>query len=905
MEDSQKEIEKRKKKVLEFLKNPKVWTVGFLALAIILGIYIRSMPMHDHGGTPGLWDVTTDTWTLGPDLDPWLFLRIAKTIEENGSIPEIDNMRNFPLGFDNRKETMLLPYLIYYTYRLVKPIYPTANMEYAGAIFPVIMFVLTILSFFLFTREIFVKKTRKSKIKANSIALISTLFMIVIPVFLSRTIAGIPEKESAAFFFMFLSFYLFLKGWKCEDFKESLIFGLTAGLSTSLMSLIWGGHIFVYLTVGISTFVMFLFKELNKKEISVYNAWIISSILFTLIVSDKYSIIDLFTSIASGSAIFVLFLILVDLMIWNTKISKYFKGIKIPKKIISLGVTLIFVILITSVLFGPSFVIEKIKAVQQMMFKPVEGRWNTTVAENRQPYFTEWAGNFGPFMFNIPLMLWMFILGATSMFKKATKKIGNKDSWILTGGFFLLILGIIFSRYSSSSILNGENFLSKIVYYGVVFLFLFLLGRIYFKDNKRENFRNISYPLIFLLSLLLISIFSARGAVRLIMVLGPVASIFLGYLIVESLYSFIKNKEENKKLAYGTLLVIVILISVIIFWNFFGEIKSQSYSMVPSYYNQQWQYAMSWVRENTPEDSVFGHWWDYGYWIQSIGGRATVLDGGNAITFWNYYMGRNVLTGDNPKDALEFLYAHDTDYFLIDSTDIGKYGAFSSIGSDENYDRYSWIHTMLRDKAQTQETQENIIYVYSGGTVLDEDITFEYNGEIVFLPKERAFVGGVLMPIHNLNGEVKQPEIIFVYNNKQYKIPMRYIAIEDKFLDFGSGIEAVGYLYPRITQTSSGMNKDDFGAMMYLSPRVTRGMLAQKYILNDPFNRWSNFELVHEEDSLIVKLLKSQEIEVGSFVYYGGLQGPIKIWKINYEGDEELQEKYLDKDASKYLSWRL
>ena len=49
------------------------------------------------------------------------------------------------------------------------------------------------------------KKNKKSVNRANLIALISSLFMIVIPIFLSRTIAGIPEKESAAFFFMFLS----------------------------------------------------------------------------------------------------------------------------------------------------------------------------------------------------------------------------------------------------------------------------------------------------------------------------------------------------------------------------------------------------------------------------------------------------------------------------------------------------------------------------------------------------------------------------------------------------------------------------------------------------------------------------------------------------------------------------
>src|SRR3990172_10160255 len=106
---------------------------------------------------------------------------------------------------------------------------------------------------------------------------------------------------------------------------------------------------------------------------------------------------------------------------------------------------------------------------------------------------------------------------------------------------------------------------------------------------------------------------------------------------------------------------------------------------------------MTWVRENTERNTVFGHWWDYGYWVQSIGERATVLDGGNAISYWNHMMGRYALTGTNETEALEFLYAHNTTHFLIDSTDIGKYPAFSSIGSDENYDRRSWISPFLKD----------------------------------------------------------------------------------------------------------------------------------------------------------------------------------------------------------------
>src|SRR3989344_7661115 len=79
-------VEERKKKAVAFFKKTNLWVVALLIVALILGYYIRALPMSDHGGEPGvqpgLWDITTNTWTLGPDLGPFLFLRYAKKIEK-------------------------------------------------------------------------------------------------------------------------------------------------------------------------------------------------------------------------------------------------------------------------------------------------------------------------------------------------------------------------------------------------------------------------------------------------------------------------------------------------------------------------------------------------------------------------------------------------------------------------------------------------------------------------------------------------------------------------------------------------------------------------------------------------------------------------------------------------------
>ena len=286
--------------------------------------------------------------------------------------------------------------------------------------------------------------------------------------------------------------------------------------------------------------------------------------------------------------------------------------------------------------------------------------------------------------------------------------------------------------------------------------------------------------------------------------------------------------------------------------------------------------------------SVFAHWWDYGYWLQSIGERATVLDGGNAIGYWNHFMGRHVLTGTDERTALEFLYAHNTTHLLIDSTEIGKYTAYSSIGSDENYDRLSWISSFAMDETQTQETSSETVYVYVGGTNVDEDILWEEDGKEVLLPQGGAGIGGFL--VKKSGEDFLQPIAIFVYQGKQYSIPLRFLYVNGALIDFNSGLHAGIFLYPKIKEISGGMNINPIGAAFYLSKRTIDSRLAQLYLFSQ---KSDYFQLVHTEENLVIENLKQQGVNIGDFVEYRGFQGPIKIWEISYPLDIQLNEDYL------------
>ncbi len=883
------ELEERKKRVIGFLTKKTTWIYYLILLFLVfISVYIRTRNI------PKLKDITTGTWTLGPDLDPFLFLRWAKYIVENGSLMVWDTMRNVPLGYNTSGEMKLLAYMIAWFYHFLSFFSKEVTVTYAAIIFPVFMAGLTAIAFFLFAREIFYKESEKTR---NIIALISTAFFILIPSLLPRTIAGIPEKESAAFFFMFLAFYFIIKAFTSEKLKKGLIFGILAGISTAGMALIWGGVLFVFFTIPLSFLFVFILGKVGKKELFIYLSWLIGSFMFMIPFSTRYAPINLVMSMSTGLAIGIFLIIAFSLVIMKTKrLDETRRKTKLPNEIFSLIVSGLILFLIILIVFGSGFVFEQVNEIKTSLITPMTDRFGLTVAENKQPYFAnDWKENFGPVKFNIPLYFWLFFIGSIVLFNSLIKSLKKKERIILTFSYFIFLICLIFSRYSPSSKLDGVSGLSLLVYFGGWICFIASFGYFYYKTFQKGDFHvfkdfNFSYILYFII--LTLGIIGARGGIRLIMVLGAVSPIAVAFLIVKSVKRYPKGGgDDATKLFFGILLVIVIISSVFTLWIYYQSNKSVAENFAPDYYHFQWQKAMSWVRENTPENAVFAHWWDYGYWLQSIGERATVLDGGNVMGYWNHLMGRYVLTGYQDKETMEYLYTHNTTHLLIDSTEIGKYTAYASIGSDENYDRYSWISTFLIDESQTQETNNQTTYFYTGGSSIDEDILWKENNTEIFLPKKAAGIGAIILE-KDKNNTILQPKAIFVFNGAPYRIPLRYAYFNKELHDFGSGLDAGVFLFPElIPLQGGGVNINEIGAAFYLSKRTIHSNLANLYLFDQ---KSDYFKLVHTESNLIIESLKQQKQDIGEFVYYQGFQGPIKIWEIKYPKDIKMNSSYLE-----------
>ena len=76
-----------------------------------------------------------------------------------------------------------------------------------------------------------------------------------------------------------------------------------------------------------------------------------------------------------------------------------------------------------------------------------------------------------------------------------------------------------------------------------------------------------------------------------------------------------------------------------------------------------WPSALKWIKDNTPKDSVVASWWDYGYWIQTLGERKTLADNATIDTDRIAKIAQMLLS--SPDEAWKMLKDMGANYVLV------------------------------------------------------------------------------------------------------------------------------------------------------------------------------------------------------------------------------------------------
>ena len=136
---------------------------------------------------------------------------------------------------------------------------------------------------------------------------------------------------------------------------------------------------------------------------------------------------------------------------------------------------------------------------------------------------------------------------------------------------------------------------------------------------------------------------------------------------------FFKIKFSNKKnylFRISYLLIISILFTVPLVYPTHNWISTLDYAPTilsggTSYTlsTNDWLVTLEWIKNNTSEDAIIGSWWDYGYWIQTIADRTTLIDNSTLNGFMIQEFAQMLLS--SPDEALATLKEKNIDYLVI------------------------------------------------------------------------------------------------------------------------------------------------------------------------------------------------------------------------------------------------
>ncbi len=76
-----------------------------------------------------------------------------------------------------------------------------------------------------------------------------------------------------------------------------------------------------------------------------------------------------------------------------------------------------------------------------------------------------------------------------------------------------------------------------------------------------------------------------------------------------------------------------------------------------------WPATLAWIKNNTPQGSVIASWWDYGYWIQTLGGRTTLADNATVDTNTIAKIAKILLS--SPDESWKMLHDWGANYVLV------------------------------------------------------------------------------------------------------------------------------------------------------------------------------------------------------------------------------------------------
>jgi len=162
------------------------------------------------------------------------------------------------------------------------------------------------------------------------------------------------------------------------------------------------------------------------------------------------------------------------------------------------------------------------------------------------------------------------------------------------------------------------------------------------------------------LCMLVLSLFARR-----VLLFATPAACLLSGVGLAFLWDWMKRGrfQELKKVGVAALLCLLVLLS-------FPMVSSMG-SDPRVAVNEEWQDALAYMRESTPQDGAIMTQWGWGYWILDMGQRRPFVDGG--FYGWDYWRNRDVglaYSTTDPSEAAQMMEDRGAKYLVFSTLDL-------------------------------------------------------------------------------------------------------------------------------------------------------------------------------------------------------------------------------------------
>jgi dolichyl-diphosphooligosaccharide--protein glycosyltransferase len=234
------------------------------------------------------------------------------------------------------------------------------------------------------------------------------------------------------------------------------------------------------------------------------------------------------------------------------------------------------------------------------------------------------------------LIVCIYFLYAEGLLATPFSLLARGETTTRADAFYPYIGSYISQRQEVTGSFLFENF--------TITLFLAPLGIFYLLKKKEESYSVAAFFIMYTIGGILMMV----SGVRFLLILS-VPLLLLSSVALSFLWAFVKGSPGRKTVAACGILILFVPV----------YITAEQINEPEIHMTDDWWGALQWINENTPKESVIIADWEYGYWVESIAKRKSIMNGGHYDIGWRLLKFGKMLETSQEDIAVKEVFGFD------------------------------------------------------------------------------------------------------------------------------------------------------------------------------------------------------------------------------------------------------